>query len=268
MPKRHVLLGLVILLSLWGCVSPMLHQLPISSLQARSTFGRLALCAKARNLAPSESAETVTVRYDPSVVIEFAIQGEQYNMIVRMDDEVPDEERSARSHSAKITGDALFICSMQSGVIAASAKDAATSSLAATSSEDGGFACTSAAGPPCTQGGQCESQNCTAGFCQGRVPGSPCYKDAQCDSLNCTNHCCQPRTPGALCGVTDQHCDSLNCTSRHCQSRTAGAPCLMDSHCNSLNCTSGRCQARNTGAPCGEKDGHCDSFRCVNGACQ
>lgn len=258
------LLVCTLLISL-SCISVTSYQLPLSGLQARSTFPRLAACARARGLLTVEQPESLSVRFDLSALIQYVIQEEQYSMVVTVDSGVPDSERASRAAAAKTAGDEIFVCSAQSGAVLT---PGGAGGLPTTTAANGSI-CVGATSPSCRQDGDCESQNCTGAVCQSRVFGSPCGGvDEHCDSRNCTSFCCQSRTLGSLCGARDQHCDSLNCTDGRCQPRTVGSPCgSQDEHCDSLNCTYGRCQPRTTGAPCGTRDGHCDSFRCVNGHC-
>lgn len=249
---------------LLSCASMVAQQLPLQGLQAKSTFPRLVACAQARNLLTVEHPKSVHARYDPNTWIQFAIQGEQYNMVVVLDSEVAEDERARRTAAAKAMGDELFTCSVQNGALFLPSAATDDSGL----SQGSGIACVGAVAPACRSDSECQSQNCTAGVCQERVPGSLCgSSDAHCDSLNCTDGCCQPRTPGSPCGSSDHHCNSLNCTNGHCQLRTLGAPCRSDAHCDSLNCTRGRCEPRGPGSPCGSTDAHCDSLNCLNGSC-
>lgn len=250
---------------LGSCISVTPHRLPLSGYQARATFPRLTSCAQARGYQAVTQAESLNVKFDANTWIQYMIQNDNYDMVIVLDSGVEGNERTTRHNAAKTVGDELFVCSTQNGSVMVSSGNVDTSVLMG----ERGSTCLSATSPACSYDGECQSQNCTGGFCQQRTPGSPCGGlDTHCDSVNCTNFCCQARTPGSPCGVKDAHCDSLNCSSGRCQPRTIGSQCGdQDSHCDSLNCTHGTCQARGPGAPCGGKDSRCDSFRCVDGFC-
>lgn len=262
-----------------GCGTISSYRLPLSGHQASATFSPLAACASAQSLTAIEHSTSVNVRYDGNTWIQFMIQGDQYNMVIIVSNDVPPDQRAARTSSAKAKGDELWACAMSHGIplavaipmlmsqpvapappaamaepmsptppsapTAINAPAAPVAPIKAACRNPRELAprsiCASAKGPACTTDSQCQSNSCSRGFCQNREPGSPCKENANCNSNNCTGGCCHARDPGAHCSE-DMQCNSNNCTNGMCQDRMPGSPCKENSGCNTNNCTGGCCQ--------------------------
>ncbi len=106
-------LGAALLAFLSGCGAIKQYRLPVPGSAAHATFAPLAACATQRNLQAMEQPDSFNVKYDPNTWIQFAIQGDQYNMVIVVDKGVAEEQRESRALAAKQKGDELFGCAQQ-----------------------------------------------------------------------------------------------------------------------------------------------------------
>lgn len=268
----------LLLASTVSCGTHRSFRLPLSAAEARGTFPPLAVCAGAEGLQAVEHPNSINVRYDTSTWVQFMIQNDHYNMVVIVDDGVPEAERPARVDAAKVKGDALYACSVKGGIPAPAARSTPAPAVEAPRPPEPAPAatpptpsvvsagCVSATAIACSIDPQCPTKNCTSGYCQGNNPGSLCTIDPHCASKNCTGGCCQTNAVGAQCSI-DPHCTSKNCTSGLCADNTVGSACTIDPHCTSKNCTGGLCSGNDRGSAC-TIDSHCTSRNCTNAVCQ
>lgn len=235
-----------------SCATAASYRLATPASEARTTFPAIGACATKQGLESIEHPASFNVKLDAETWIQYMVQQDAFNMVVVVGNGVPEPERPARSASAKTKGDELFDCALKNPVAsrpAAPSAPAAAPPVAPASSAPapdaqptvGGGNCVSAMQSQCTQDYQCQSSNCTAGYCQGNAPGSLCQQDYHCATKNCSGGCCQTNDPGAAC-QQDYHCESRNCTDGKCQTNERGAACQQDYHCKSRNCTAGHCQ--------------------------
>lgn len=286
---------LLLTVGLFGCGSAASFRLPLSVTQAPRSFAPLASCAAAQSLTAIEHPTSVNVRFDPSTWIQYMIQGEQYNMVIVVGNDVPPDQRQARTSTAKTKGDELFSCAMSQGlsmpppvVVVASPPPAtpepvappttlpsqvipppATAPIAAPPSPALPPPATApiAAPPPVrARAALCKSAPALAprGSCAS-AKGSACTQDANCPSNNCTRNICQSREPGSPCTM-DAQCNSNNCTGGCCHAREVGGHCSENAQCNTNNCTNGICQNREPGSPC-TADAQCNTNNCTDGCC-
>lgn len=79
-----------------------------------------------------------------------------------------------------------------------------------------GDVCSDSRGAACTYSTQCNTNNCTDGYCRGNDVGARCTYSTQCSSNNCTDGCCRGNGKGSKCTYSTQ-CTSNNCTGGRCQ---------------------------------------------------
>lgn len=99
-----------------SCGTVASYRLPLTAYDAPRSFAPLAACASNQGLTPIEHSTALNVRFDPATWIQYMIQGEQYNMVIIVGNDVPPDQRPARVSAAKAKGDELFVCAMNGGL--------------------------------------------------------------------------------------------------------------------------------------------------------
>ena len=261
-----VTLGLGLLVA--ACGGTYVYPLPMSGDLARGYFAPLAACAGQQGFQVAQHPTSVNVRVDPSIWVQFMVQGPAYNMVVVLSGDIPEPERPARAGAAKAKGDALFACAKQAG----------PSALAAAPTPGPGVA-PAAPGKPtppapprpgrvvvrprAVPAGVCavskracksitdcitptsQDQHCTAGGCYPAAPGCPCDGPTQCGfDGHCAEGRCWPNTPGTPCtGASAGDCGHDNhCTSKLCWPNKTGSECTVPTDCGlSSSCVDNVC---------------------------
>lgn len=284
-----LVLGSVVVL---GCGSFASYRLPVSATQAPGTFAPLAACASQQSLTAVEHPTSVNVRFDPTTWIQYMIQGEQYNMVIIVNNDVPPDQRPAKTSSAKAKGDELWACAMSHGIqvvavpvpVIVNPPTAPTPPTEptppATMSEPVAPTPPTALTPPTPPSPPTAIRPPAApraGLCRNARELAPrsacasaraaaCTVDSQCPGNNCTRGFCQGRDPGSPC-KDNANCNTNNCTGGCCHARDPGGYCTEDFQCNTNNCTNGMCQNRDAGSPC-KDNANCNMNNCTNGCCQ
>lgn len=115
--KKTSLIGAALAIALLtaACGGMHTYPLPVSAANAHRTFAPISACAGRQGYQVALHADSINVRVDPLVWVQFMIQGPAYNMVVVVSGDVPEHERAARAAAAKAKGDALFACAQKAG---------------------------------------------------------------------------------------------------------------------------------------------------------
>ena len=256
--KRHiagagVTAGLGLLAA--ACGGMYVYPLPISGDVAHGYFAPLAACAGQQGFQVAQHPTSVNVRVEPSIWVQFMVQGAAYNMVVVVSGDVPEPERPARAGAAKAKGDALFACAKQAGPSSAAAAPPHAPGVAPAAPgkpTPPGRPRRVTMRPPTVPAGVCgaskracksisdcmtptgEPQHCTAGGCYPSSPRCPCDGPTQCGlEGHCAEGRCWPNKPGTPCsGASAGDCGLENhCTNNLCWPSKTGSECTQPTDC-------------------------------------
>lgn len=114
MLTRRLSLMLPALVAFAGCAASQTYRLPMDASDAHSSFAQLAYVASNMGLQYAEHPTALNVKYDETTWIQYMVQGQQFNMVIVVDDKlVPPDQQPAKFSEAKGKGDEIWAKAME-----------------------------------------------------------------------------------------------------------------------------------------------------------